>query len=163
MLFQNILLSMWNFQIYIIIWQMCWSCSYTTWYANDPHMYISYWEQLHWCSVCGPANLDVRNISTSSHAEHPWSYSQSKWVLTWPPRKQLQIETKCWKDFWVHDFFTYNLGPQWHVGLSFVIYACPFIKAPLKLWYVWEVWPFLYEYFWFFDSQKFQIAQILSL
>ncbi len=94
----------------------------------------------------------MRNISTSSHAEHPWSYSQSKWVLTWRQRKQLQMETKCWKYFWVHDFFTYKLGPQWYVGLLFVIYApspihkstfeamvCPRSLA-FSIWILFDFW-----------------------
>ncbi len=106
----------------------------------------------------------MRNISTSSHAEHLWSYSQSKWVLTRRQRKQLQMEKpNVQKTFGFMNFFTYNLRPQWYIGLLFVIYAPAFIKAPLKPWYVREVWPFFYEYFWLLTPKNFKFLQILSL
>jgi hypothetical protein len=65
---------------------------------------------------------------------------------------QFRSSMVCWKDFWVHDFFTYNLGPQWYVGLLFVIYApspihkstfeamvCPRSLA-FSIWILFDLW-----------------------
>ncbi len=100
----------------------------------------------------------MRNISTSSHAEQPGSCSLSKWALTWHQRKQLQMETKCWKDFWVHDFFTYNLHPQW-VYWPIICYMCsPIHKSTFEAVVcsrslAFSIWILLT-----FDSQKLQIS-----
>ncbi len=105
----------------------------------------------------------MRNISTNSHAEHPWSYSQSMWVFNKPSKEattngnqKLKRFLGSWK-FW-HTIYVLN----GYIGLLFVIYAPPFIKAPLKPWYVREVWPFLYEYFWLLTPTNFKFLQILS-